>query len=292
MKKTLLVIGACIFFISNVFAGPFGDIANNLNAIASSNATSSDVFEGNIPEGQDLYPIIYRYTHDEIVKADKVVDAKIVLKKANLIEDEYQIGSQVYFKFGIGLQCQDSVFTVKKDGDKYKVITTKFETYNVDKKGKQSGDPITANIKTMNANSKNVITGIDNTFNNTKDDEYKHWEDLAYSDIKIQCNLGEQAPNRLKAKKWYTAHSLEGKDVELNFTFIDIKETKKTGYAYEVAGLLVGNPEVLIYFYSNNDDFIDVKSETVVPIKGKVSSVKYSGEYEVDYKIKAIMIDE
>lgn len=289
MKKKLLFV--CAFFIltCSIFAGPFGNLASNLNSLNSSDIKAE---EGTIPMGKELFPIVYRYVNDVHEKTGKVVDMKVVLDRANVIENEYIISTYLYFKAGIGYQCQKSVIIVNGDGNKFSVLTNSLVNYNVNKKGEQSGDIIDAAKKSYNVNSKNYVSMIESYFSATSDEDYKKWEEAGYSDLLIQCKVGEQSPNRLKAKKWYNSHPLIEKETSINFYFSDIKESKKAGYDYELSGLYANNLEVLVCIYTNNDEYIDTKEGTVLHITGKITDVKYSGEYEKDYKIKSICIEE
>lgn len=61
------------------------------------------------------------------------------------------------------------------------------------------------------------------------------------------------------------------------------------GFEYEVGGLYGLTPITVL---SNNDDYIDVKTESVVKIKGVVKDVSYSGDYDTKYEIKWITIEE
>ena len=60
-------------------------------------------------------------------------------------------------------------------------------------------------------------------------------------------------------------------------------------FEYEVGGLYGLTPITVL---SNNDDYIDVKTESVVKIKGVVKDVSYSGDYDTKYEIKWITIEE
>lgn len=289
MKKTIFSAAVCAVITSNVFAGPFGDLGKTLNAFDSS---APEVVEGNIPEGQDLLPIIYRYTHDEVVLGEKIIAATVTLNVANPLEDVYEIESEEYFKYGIGNQCQASVYTVKKVDGKFQVVTSSVLTYSADKKCNKTGEPIAGSAKKMNANSKNVVAALEEMFGKTKDDEYKKWEEAVYSDVDIYRSAAKFAPNRIKAKKWYDSHPLEGKTVEIKFAASGIKESKKQGYSYELSGMLWGTIDTIVHFYSNNDEYADLKTGSAVTVKGKVSEVRYSPERAREFRIEAIHVAE
>ena len=289
MKKFLSFIGTCIVCMSSIFAGPFGDLAKTINSFDSG---AADTFEGNIPEGQDLFPIIYRYTHDEIQKTDKIVDASVTLKEANVLENVYTVHTAIYFKFGIGYQCQEAIFKISAEGNKFKVVTTYMANFNVDKNGKRKGDVIQAATKSMNINSKNVVTDIEKIFSTTKGEVYDYWADLGYSDLSIQINVGKYASNKLKAKKWYEKHSLENKKLDFQILFVDINESTLDGPVYRLSGLLIDEPEVLVYFYTDDDKYIDAKVNEILKLTGTVTKVEFSSQLSTEYKIKSLEVVE
>lgn len=289
MKKLLFAAATCAAIMSNVFAGPFGDLGKTLSAFDSS---APEAVEGNIPEGQDLLPIIYRYTHDEVAKGEKIIAATATLKVANPLEDAYEIETEEYFKYGIGNQCQASVFTVQKVDGKFQVVTTSVLTYSADKKCNKSGDPIAGSAKKMNAYSKNMVAVLEEMFSKTTGDEYKKWEEAAYSDLDIHRSVAKFAPNRIKAKKWYDSHPLEGKNIEIKFAASSIKESKKKGYSYELSGMLWGTIDTIVHFYCNNDEYADLKTGSAVTVKGKVSEIRYSPDHAREFRIEAINIVE
>lgn len=289
MKKFLCFIGTCIVCMSSIFAGPFGDLAKTINSFDSG---AADTFEGNIPGGQDLFPIIYRYTHDEIQKNDKIVDASVTLKEANVLENAYTVQTAIYFKFGIGYQCQETIFKISAEGNKFKVVTTYMANFNVDKNGKRNGDIFPAATKSMNINSKNVVTDIEKIFSITKGEVYDHWADLGYSDLSIQIDVGKYASNKLKAKKWYEKHSLENKKLDFQILFVDINESTLDGPVYRLSGLLIDEPEVLVYFYTDDDKYIDAKVNETLKLTGTVTKVEFSSQLSTEYKIKSLEVVE
>lgn len=289
MKKTIFYAVFIAAIMSNVFAGPFGDLGKSLNAFDSS---SPEAEEGNIPEGQNLLPIIYRYTHDEVGKVEKVIASTATLKVANPLEDAYEIETEEYFKYGIGNQCQVSVFTVKKVDGKFQVVTTSVFTYSADKKCNKSGEPIAGSAKKMNAYSKSMVAVLEEVFSMTTGDEYTKWEEAAYSDLEIYRSVAKFAPNRIKAKKWYDSHPLEGKTIEIKFAASSIKESKKKGYSYELSGMLWGTIDTIVHFYSNNDDYADLKNGSAVTVKGRVSEIRYSPDHAREFRIEAINVEE
>ena len=173
-----------------------------------------------------------------------------------------------------------------------KVQTTSMINYGVDKNWKKITDGTENQRKALEQNSKNVLQSFIDTASKLSDDDYKQWEEKAYCDIWVQQSVSSQAGNKLKAKKWYNAHPIEGKQVSIPCIFADIQESKNDKYAY-MLGAVVGmeNP-ILIHFYSNNDSYIDLKENQSMVISGTVSNVVYSDEYSLEYCIKVITIEE
>lgn len=291
MKKIIgLFIGLCL--VSNVFAASsgFGDLTKNLKAL---DGTKVETLTGEIPEGRELFPILYQYVH---LKPDltgtKTVALKCELTKADVINNDYEYNYKIYYKAGFGIQCQEADITVTSENNNFTLGTKKFVSYNCDSNLKRTGDVMEMAKKSMNANTKSHFDAIKSNLSSISDEEYQSCSEKAYSDFQIQLDVSKYAANRLKAKKWYEKHPLEGKEVEIPFMFTSIKESKVEGYEYELSGMVGIIDAVLIYVLSNNDDYVDTKDETVIIAKGIVKSVTYSNEYDVDYKIKYIVIEE
>lgn len=289
MKKISCLWITFTLLVVSVFSSPFGDLAKTLNSFDTNPAEAA---EGTFPEGKDVFPIIWKYVNDEPVLADKVLGFTAKINKYNVIANNYTFTQQVIFKFGITLQMQESVINVSQEGNKIKVQTTSMINYGVDKNWKKITDGTENQRKALEQNSKNVLQSFIDTASKLSDDDYKQWEEKAYCDIWVQQSVSSQAGNKLKAKKWYNAHPIEGKQVSIPCIFADIQESKNDKYAY-MLGAVVGmeNP-ILIHFYSNNDSYIDLKENQSMVISGTVSNVVYSDEYSLEYCIKVITIEE
>ena len=116
--------------------------------------------------------------------------------------------------------------------------------------------------------------------------KYKSLEKKAYSDLQLQIIAGKQAPNKLKAKKWYENHPIEGEEVDVVFNFYSLAESDNSEYAYVLSGL---KDLTVITVYSNNDNYIDYVEGSKVTTKGVVNKVRYSENYD---EIKTIEIVE
>lgn len=284
MKKILgllvgLGLGASLFAAGS----GFGSLSKNLKAL---DGTKVSAATAELAEGRDLFPIIWKWTHNEIAVGGKVVAAKYNLDKMNVFDDTYQITTEIYMKGLIGqLVCQKSILEITCENNTVSVLTKEMYQYNCDKDLNRTGDVIEEQKSTMNAQAKSFADGFANDSKNLSDDEYNTWSDAEYCNLETQKSVAETAANSLKAKKWYEKHSMVGKNVEFSMMFTDIKESKEKGFEYEVGGLYGLLPITVL---SNNDDYIDVKSETTVKIKGVVKDVMYSS----DIKIKWITVEE
>ena len=288
MKKIIglmvvLGLGASLFAAGS----GFGSLSKNLKAL---DGTKVSAATAEIAEGRELFPIVWKWTHNEIPVGGKVVGAKYNLDKMNVFDDVYQITTEVYMKGLVGqLVCQESVLEVTCENNTVSVLTKKMVQYNCDKNLKRTGDIIEEQKSTMNAQAKSFAEGFAADSKNLSDDDYNTWCEAAYYNIKTQLSISDYAANKLKAKKWYEKHSLVGKTVEFTMLFTDLKESKTKGFEYEAGGLYGLTPITVL---SNNDDYIDLKSESNLRIKGVVKDVHYSGDYDTKYEIKWITIEE
>ncbi len=264
-----------------------GNLSKSLKALDSTKVAAATA---EIAEGRDLFPLIWNYTHSEIEAKDKVIGGTCNLDKMNVFDDIYQMTLKVYMKGLIGqLVCRETVLEVTCENNTVSVLTKKMVQYNCDKNGNRTGEILEEQKSTMNAQSKFYADSFSNDSKNLSEDEYNAMCDAAYYNIKTQLSVSQYAANRLKAKKWYEKYSLVGKTVEFPLLFTDLRESKNTGYEYEVGGLYGTTPITVL---SNNDDYIDAKSESKLTIKGVVKEVRYSGEYDTKYEIKWITIEE
>ena len=289
MKKISCLLVAFTLLVVNVMAGPFGDLAKTLNSFDTNPAEAA---VGSFPEGKDVFPIIWKYVYDEPVLADKVLDFSAKFNKYNVIANTYTFTQQVIFKFGITLQMQESVITVTQEGNTIKVQTSSMINYGVDKNWKKTTDGTENQRKVLEQNSKNILQTFTETVTQLSDVEYKSWEEKAYSNIWVQQSVALHAGNKLKAKKWYNAHPIEGKQININCFFADINESKNDKYEYVIGAVVGTEKPIIINFYSNNDSYIDLIENQSMTIAGTITKVIYSSEYSSDYCIDSLIVEE
>lgn len=289
MKKIFGVLFGLLLSAS-VFAGSgLGDLSKSFKAL---DGTAIENVKGTISADKELFPIVYCYVNGEHSVSGKIQAIKINLNKANVIENEYEITQKLYYKAALGNQCQESKMIISVQDGNFFVQTVSFVNYNVNSKGDLTGEKIEMSKKAMNQNSQNLVSDLELLCTQLNGEDYAAWADKAYSDFEIQLNLGNYAANRLKSKKWYEKHPLVGKLVDIPFMFTNIKESKIEGFDYQLEGLAGLSSTVLLKVLSNDDKYIDTKDETVLRIKGKVRDVSYSSEYEQEYKIIEVVIEE
>ncbi len=265
----------------------FGSLSKNLKSL---DGTKVSAATAELAEGRELFPIVWKWTHNELSVGGKVVGAQYSLDEMNVFDDTYQITTEVYMKGLIGqLVCQKSVLEITCENNTVSVLTKEMYQYNCDKNLDRTGDIIEEQKSAMNTQAKSFADGFANDSKNLSDEEYNTWSDAAYYNIETQLKISKYAANKLKAKKWYEKHSLVGKTVEFTMLFTDLKESKTNGFEYEAGGLYGLTPITVL---SNNDDYIDLKSESNLKIKGVVKDVHYSGDYDTKYEIKWIIIEE
>ena len=144
----------------------------------------------------------------------------------------------------------------------------------------------------MNSQAKGFADGFSKDLNSLSDEEYNQRCEAAYYSLEAQNSVKRYAANKLKAKKWYEKYPLEGHPISITFLFTNIKESKSSGFEYELSGLYGLDKPILVTVLSNNDDYIDLKSESSITVQGIVKKVDYSGEFSTTYGIESIIIEE
>lgn len=291
MKKQLSVL-VILTICVNLFAKStgFGDLSKSLKDLDMTKVTP---VTAEIPEGRELFPIIWDWTHGEIPVSGRIVAADYHLDEMNVIDDEYHITAKIYTK-SLGTTCYETSLEVTGDKKTFSVSVTKYIAYSVDKNGKRNGEIIEQSKSQMNSQAKGFADGFIKDLTTLSDEEYNQRCDAAYYNLETQNSVKRYAANKLKAKKWYEKYPLEGRTISITFLFTDIKESKSSEFGYELDGLFGLDKPILVNVLSNNDDYIDLKSESSLTVQGVVKKVDYTGEYSVSptYGIESIIIEE
>ncbi len=98
----------------------------------------------------------------------------------------------------------------------------------------------------------------------------KKWYDAAYNSLTVQTASADSATNKLKAKKWFSAHPFEGKHTS--------------------GKIFVSS--VFVEFHTNDDKYVDVKATQSIQIAGQAVKVQYTPDYEPYYGVTSIIIEE
>ena len=255
---------------------------------------------GRLPEGRELLPILWKYAFEQPVQQNeeslknggKIIKSfKVILQEINPISNEYVFeewgvykDSPAYFK------KENKQFSVRQDGQNITVdvLKDKWGIYTIYEKDVKPKD---WNDFTRFSDGQELINIFLKSAKNMSDDEYNKWYDMAFYSIAIQNAVSSAATNKLKAKQWYTAHSMVGKDVSTAIIVTNIDESIRKGYSYKVVGSAIDSANrIAIEFYTNNDKYIDIAKGTKITIGGTAAEVNYSDTQ--DYRIKSIVIEE
>lgn len=292
MKKSLKVVLsalAVLFIGSAAFAGPLGNLGKSMLSTDAKPAT------GTLPDNVELLPVIWNLLYGDQTEGSKVVRKIEGFKKLDVINNEYEFAQLLIYKFGLTLQGQESFIRIKGNGNSFTVETLGMTTYGVDKYGKKTTKGEENSKSSWSKNSANIVKEIDERVKTLQKDGYDEWLEKATYNLTVYAAVGRFSANKLKAKKWYGAHPLEGKKVEkVPFYVHDIDESKKDGYSYMIKGFSVLNKAEdtpLITIYTNNDAYIDLKDDQFIEISGTVEKVNFS-DLGTDYKVSAITIIE
>lgn len=286
MKKKLLTILVLSAITSTVFAASsgLGSLVKSLNALDNTKAEPGVV---ELKENRDLFPVLLELTKKDLpITDDKTVSYKLSFESFNFISNSYIMKTKEIYKFGIGLQCKDVKYSITCNNNSIIVDVLDSCSYSVNRLGEQSTEKISDSMKVKNQYGKLFSELLKVCINKIGEEEYKSLEKKAYSDLQLQIIAGKQAPNKLKAKKWYENHPIEGEEVDVVFNFYSLAESDNSEYAYVLSGL---KDLTVITVYSNNDNYIDYVEGSKVTTKGVVNKVRYSENYD---EIKTIEIVE
>jgi len=306
MKKIIGVFTA-IALGSIMFAGPFGDLAKTIGKTSS--APVSDVLEGTIPEGKELGVYLWKMDKDQLKNEDsKVTYSDYELTKSSFLENKFEITQKIIFKFGLGLQCQESAFDISGENGSYKISITKMVTYNVDKNGEATSNPLDNSSKSQSTCLKDFGESFASYLSNMSDEEYGQLYDDCFYSLQVQNRIGFGAANRLKGKRWFEKHPMIGRQVEYKATFKNVSETRKSPKSLDIIWEyknLMGYTEtpkksltvecvvdgIVLVLFTDNEDFIDFEKGQECTIKGKVINAAYSSSAE-PYNLRALVIED
>ncbi|MBQ6781584.1 MAG: hypothetical protein IJP62_10185 [Treponema sp.] len=291
MKKIIGMVLVALVTSFGLFAGPFGDLSKNLNALSSA---KSETISGTLPSGREILPVLWKYAYDEPVLVDKVEKVIIKITKLNPIENEYVFEQDVIFKSFGGHRKQSAQVSVRQDEQKFFVTTLKMTACTVDGNLKPIGEVTEIATKSQTQNSKNIAGDLERFAKELSADDYQKWSEAAYGSLVVQSAIAENATNKLKAKKWFSAHPIEGKKTSGRIFVTSVDESKREGYAYKVTGTanITQKNSISIEFHTNDDRYVDVKATESVNISGTAVQVQYTPDYESFYGVSRVVVEE
>lgn len=140
------------------------------------------------------------------------------------------------------------------------------------------------------------------------DEEYSQLYDDCFYSLQVQKRIGFGAANRLKGKRWFEKHPMIGRQVEYKAVFLNVRETQvrprsldiiweyenEMGYdEYPKKSLAVecAADGIVLIFFTDNEDYIDLEGGQECTIKGKVINAAYSNNAE-PYNLRALVIED
>ena len=296
MKK--IVLGSLILavFANSIFAKPNSNsLFNNINKLANSmDKTEVKGVEGAIPEGKTLRGGFYLLT--QVQPEDlgaKIKNVIIDIKSIDLLNDSYSLRMKTISKIAIGFSCQDSTVTIAKTDNGFISKVEKLTSYACDINGSAIGEVRDMSAKYFNEIAKWHTEEIISLCEKTSDEEFSKADSRLLTTLPCYYAVSNTAGNKLKAKKWYNEHPIEGLPISDTYNFWSIDESKDPDYAYELKFSFFDN-DLQAHFFSvlsNNDSYIDLKEGTKVKVEGTIHSVKFS-DFGNDYKISNLVIVE
>ena len=296
MKK--IVLGSLILavFANSIFAKPNSNsLFNNINKLANSmDKTEVKGIEGAIPEGKTLRGGFYLLT--QVQPEDlgaKIKNVIIDIKSIDLLNDSYSLRMKTISKIAIGFSCQDSTVTIAKTDNGFISKVEKLTSYACDINGSAIGEVRDMSAKYFNEIAKWHTEEIISLCEKTSDEEFSKADSRLLTTLPCYYAVSNTAGNKLKAKKWYNEHPIEGLPISDTYNFWSIDESKDPDYAYELKFSFFDN-DLQAHFFSvlsNNDSYIDLKEGTKVKVEGTIHSVKFS-DFGNDYKISNLVIVE
>ena len=298
MKKILIIMVLAVSCTFATYTDELENLIGNINDVFTniSNARNKIVpAVGKIPENRELLPFVMDYVN---TKNPDLVAGDVKFLRLNAIDDEYLISQYVVVKYMLTYIRQESVIAIKGEGDKLYISTQKIMNYATDKNGNRKDKGTISGNKTLNTMNEMLLNDFNKKFSSWTDEEYERKYREAVTDFDVLNSVSHYSPNKLKAKKWFTNHSLDGEMLSLSFVFADIAESTMDGYAYKLGGFIPGTTlykelePVLVSFFSNNDDYIDLQTGTPIKVMGKVVKVNYSSDFDSKYQITSIDVVE
>ena len=301
MKKNYVVLFTVLaLFSSSLFAGPFSNLANSINALTDNGEV--DVVALPLVEGRSILPAIYKFTHeDRVVDGKKILKEEVSLTSINAYDNSYEVKYSLTYKFGLFTQKQDSKVIINSDEKNIYVSTLSLVNYSVDRRGRATGDSAKMNRSSCRTNSENIINEVMYILTNFSDEEYELYKEKAIYDLDFYSSINEHCPNTLKAKKWHK----ENDGIDKLFTIplmtvakVDLSD--KDGFEYKISGcyLVPSNDSSLksinITFYTNNDKYIEMNEGDNISFRGIAKKLTFDDTLFINgpYALRNICLED
>lgn len=296
MKKQLFLCLTLAVFASSLFAkSPTYNLLDGIDKLSKSlDKSEINGIEGAIPEGKSLRGAFYLLSQTQADSSnEKIKNIIMEVKSIDLLNDVYSIRMRTISKIAIGYSCQDSTATISSIENGFLAKVDKFTTYASDINGKANGEIRAMSAKYFDEMAKWYAETITNLCTTTSEEEFSAADAKMMTTLKYYCAVSEIASNKLKSKKWYNEHPIEGLPVSGNYYFWGIDESKTEGFDYILRFSFIDNALQPHYFsvLSNKDSYIDLKEDTIVEVNGIIRSVKFS-DFGNDYSVSSIVIEE
>ena len=297
MKKILLVSLTLAVFASSIFAksNSTTSLLNSLDKLSKSlDKSAINGVEGTIPEGKTLRGGFYLLTQEKPEELDeKVKNAVFDIKSVDLLNDSYTLRLRTVSKNTIGFSCQDSTVVISRTDNGFISKVEKFTSYASDINASPIGEIRDMSAKYFDEMAKWYTNEIILLCEKTSDEEFAKADTKLLTTLPYYCAVSSTAENKLKAKKWYNEHPIEGLAFSDTYSFRSIDESKDPDFAYELKFAFF-DTELQVHFFSvlsNNDAYIDLKEDAKVKIEGTIRSVKFN-DFGNDYSVSNIIIVE
>lgn len=197
------------------------------------------------------------------------------------------------FRLKVILRTALAVKINSQEKNMKKIVLEKLTSYACDINGSANGDVRDMSAKYFDEIAKWYTEEIISFCEKSSDEEFSKADSKLLTTLPCYYAVSNTAGNKLKAKKWYNEHSIEGLPISDTYYFWGIDESKDPDFAYELKFSFFDN-ELKAHFFSvlsNNDSYIDLKEDTKVKIEGTIRSVKFS-DFGNDYKVSNLVIVE
>lgn len=299
MKKKILSLSILVLLALNLYGGPFSDLANSFNSLTDSDEV--EFIECKLPEGRDIFPLVWNLANVELQSADKKVLAQnIDLLSINVFEHTYKITFSQVYKFGIGTQRQDGVLIITEDDGKFFVGTENLIVYNVDRKGRQTSEGSKMSASSRKAVSKQISETIELLDKQLSDEDYKSICEKSVYNMETFTSINATAKNALMAKKWHKDHPTDNKIFNvsrMSVTKVDLSD--KDGYDYKITGAYYSSgkdpDDVVITFidyYSNDEKMAELTEKDSISVSGNVAKMTFDELLHGPYRVSGITLLE